>query len=185
MKVAVDAGPTTSGHSVRGVGLYARELISALEKNKSKYTDLQIYYKDFEKDDLSEYDLIHKTSFNPFYRNRGLEGINKIILTIHDLIPLIYPRQYPPGIKGKYRFNVNRRLIKKNVSLVVTDSETSKKDIIRFLDCDPSRIRVVYLAAGIGARMINDREKLKKVAERFKLPSKFVFYAILLFTNTN
>ena len=32
MKIAIDSGPLQSGHKVRGVGVYTRELIGALEQ---------------------------------------------------------------------------------------------------------------------------------------------------------
>jgi glycosyltransferase involved in cell wall biosynthesis len=138
MKIAIDSGPLTSGDSVRGIGVYTRELLKALK----------IEGVDVSKEDLSKYDLVHFTRFNPFFISVPFTKPNntKFVLTIYDLIPLIYPKHYPPGIKGKICFLVNKYLINKNVDAIITISETSKKDICRFLRVDPKKVFVTYLA---------------------------------------
>jgi glycosyltransferase involved in cell wall biosynthesis len=139
LKIAIDSGPLTSGHAVRGIGVYTRELLKALK----------IDGVDVRKKDLSKYDLVHFTSFKPFEVSLPFskpKGI-KFVLTIYDLIPLIYPKHYPSGAHGWINWQMNKYLIKKNVDAIITISETSKKDICRFLDIDPSRVFVTYLAA--------------------------------------
>jgi glycosyltransferase involved in cell wall biosynthesis len=44
-------------------------------------------------------------------------------------------------------WQINKFLIRKNVDAIITISETSKKDICRFLSVDPNRVFVTYLAA--------------------------------------
>jgi len=36
MRVAIDSGPLTSGHKVRGIGVHTRELVKALERESRK-----------------------------------------------------------------------------------------------------------------------------------------------------
>ena len=161
MKIAIDSGPLKSGDSVRGIGTYVRELLKALN----------LEGVDISKEDLSKYDIVHFTRFNPFTvslpfsKPRGV----KFILTIYDLIPLVYPGHYPPGVKGSINWNINKRLIKKNIDAIITISETSKKDICRFMGIDPRRVFVTYLAA---------RPVFEKLAssEYTSLPKKFALY---------
>lgn len=93
MRIAIDSGPLTSAHSVRGIGVYTTELLKAFK----------IEGVDVSKEDLSKYDIVHFTSFKsfeisiPFSKPKG----TKFVLTIYDLIPLIYPEHYPPGIREK------------------------------------------------------------------------------------
>lgn len=139
MKIAIDSGPLSGGDSVRGIGTYVRQLTKYL-----KGVDVV----DFSKVDLSKYDVAHFTRFHPFFISlpftKPLE--TKFILTIYDLIPLIYPKHYPPGIKGSIKWQINKFLIKKNVDAIITISETSKKDICRILGVKPEKVYVIYLA---------------------------------------
>lgn len=145
MKVAVDARPLGSGDSVRGIGVYTRELLKAFKAIKKQVTVLD---KELNNSDLAGFDLVHFTSFNPFTVSVPLTKPKgtKFVLTIYDLIPLIYPAHYPPGVKGAIRLAVNKYLIKKNVDAILTISETSKKDVCRFLGVNPDIVHVVYLA---------------------------------------
>jgi len=139
MKVAIDSGPLSSGHAVRGIGMYTKELLKAL---KIKGTDVF-------NTDLSKFDVVHFTSFKPFEISLLFskpKGV-KFVLTIYDLIPLIYPEHYPSGIRGWLNWQINKYLVKKNVDAIITISETSKKDICRFVGIDPKKVSVTYLAA--------------------------------------
>src|SRR5438874_882402 len=95
-KIAIDSGPLSSGHSVRGVGTYTRELINALGK--------KVEAVNFRSADLSNYDLVHYPYFGIFSRTLPSKNVTKTVVTIHDLIPLLYPKHYPPGIRGKINF---------------------------------------------------------------------------------
>lgn len=67
----------------------------------------------------------------------------KQIAVIHDLIPLKYPAHFPVGIKGKINVFLNKIALK-NYDLVVTDSQSSKKDIINILGLPDNKVKVVY-----------------------------------------
>jgi glycosyltransferase involved in cell wall biosynthesis len=67
----------------------------------------------------------------------------KQIAVIHDLIPLKYPSHFPLGIRGKLNVFLNK-LTLKNYDLIITVSETSKKDIVNILDIKEDKIRVIY-----------------------------------------
>ncbi len=67
----------------------------------------------------------------------------KQITVIHDLIPLKYPKPFPVGIKGKLNIFLNK-LALKNYDLIVTDSEASKRDIMKILGLEEYKIKVIY-----------------------------------------
>src|SRR5690554_1596077 len=149
MEVAIDTGPLESGHAIRGVGVNTKELIETLKKEIKQSKDLAIKLSavDFSKTDLSKFDLVHYTAFHPYFLSiPEVKSKAKVILTIHDLIYLIYPDKYPSGFKGKINFYKNKSRLK-NVDAVLTISETSKKDIVRFLKVPPEKVKVIYLAA--------------------------------------
>ena len=147
MKIAIDSGPTTGGHSWRGIGVNTRELISGLLKFKDKTFAVDSFdFAGEDKSGLKGYDIVHLTSFNPYFVSIPFNKSGyKLVLTIHDLIPLIYPKNYASGLRGKIRFLINKFLINQNVDAIVTISETSKKDIVRFLGVPPRLVHVIYL----------------------------------------
>lgn len=170
MKVAIDTSPLSSGHKVRGIGFYTKSLIEVLGK--------RVEGVDFSKADLSKYNIAHFTSFHPFFVSLPLfkpKG-TKFILTIYDLIPLIYPEHYLPGIRGKIKFWINRFLIRKNVDAIITISETSKKDICRFLGIDPDRVYVTYLAPRKIFKKLKIENLKLKIAKKYRLPVFFALY---------
>ena len=161
LKIAIDSGPLSSGHAVRGIGVYTRELLKALK----------IEGVDLTKTDVTQYDVVHFTSFKPFEISLPFSkpaGV-KFALTIYDLIPLVYPDHYPSGIRGWVKWQMNKYLIKKNIDTIVTISETSKKDICRFLGVDPKMVHVIYLAP-------RNIFKKMEVTKHYELPERFALY---------
>lgn len=67
----------------------------------------------------------------------------KQIAVIHDLIPLKYPQHFPTGLRGRVNIFLNK-LALKNYDFIITDSQASKKDIIKFLNLKENKIRVIY-----------------------------------------
>ncbi len=175
MKVAIDSSPTRSGHKFRGVGIYTIELFSALEKIAKKRKDFRVSLVDFEKEDLNDFDILHLPYFSPYDLTIPKVQGRKIVVTIHDLIPLIYPRNYPPGLKGKINFFLQKRRLK-DIDFVITDSECSKKDIVRFLNIESRKIEVIYLAPRSFFCEMKDIKALNWVRKKYNLPSKFVLY---------
>lgn len=168
LKIAIDAAPLTSGHSVRGIGVYTRELLKALKMDGVDVSNA----------DLSKFNVVHFTSFKPFEISIPFSKPEntKFVLTIYDLIPLIYPNHYPPGIKGKVNWLINKWLIKTKIDSIITISETSKKDICRFTGVDPKKVIVIYLAPREIFKKINDIHTLNRIKTKYNLPEKFVLY---------
>lgn len=176
MRVAIDSGPLKGGHSVRGVGLSTKGLIEALQKYQNE-KDVTIDAVDFQTADLKSYDLLHYTVFHPFFINNPRIGslYGKCVVTIHDLIPLLYPAHYPPGIRGRVNYEINKILLK-HADALITVSETSKKDIVRFLDLPPDKVNVSYWGTD---EIFKDAVGIKDpvgIKKRYNLPDRFVLY---------
>jgi glycosyltransferase involved in cell wall biosynthesis len=169
VKVAIDSGPISTGSSY-GVGTYVRELTRHL-----KGVDIVDFSSEYNSLIAKRYNVFHFTRFRPFFISLPFFKPRdvKFILTIYDLIPLIYPKHYPSGIRGWVKWQINKYLIRKNVDVVITISETSKKDIYRFLEIDPDKVCVTYLAPPLEYRPISDRESLLKIRKKYSLPEKF------------
>lgn len=177
MNIVIDISPLKSGHylqhRVRGTGFYLKNLQLSLEKY---YPENKYIY--FNKGDLlpKEIDVLHYPYFEPFFLTLPLFSRNKTIVTVHDLTPLVFPSKFPSGLKGNMRWQL-QKLALKNVSSIISDSESSKKDIMKFTGISDSKINVVYLAAGEEFKRVSDKElRVKEIRKKYRLPDKFVLY---------
>ncbi len=168
MKVAIDSGPMNSNDSIRGIGFHTKELVKELQKLQNENFKLDVV--DFAKVDLNKYDVVHYQYFRPHAITLPfLKKGKKVIVTIHDLIRLVYPNAYPPGIKGWIKFQIQKFNLR-NADAIITISETSKKDIVRFLNIPAEKIYVTYLAPQ------TPFENSKKFSITQNLPEKYVLY---------
>lgn len=67
------------------------------------------------------------------------------VVTIHDLIPILYPHYFTA--MQRMIFNVSVRLAARSARVVVADSEATAADLRRRLTLDPRKVRVVLAAA--------------------------------------
>ncbi|MCD6094334.1 glycosyltransferase family 4 protein, partial [bacterium] len=106
----------------------------------------------------------------------GLFKKTKYLITVHDLIPKI-DKDYRDFT---YRLYLNLLLpqsIKKSVK-IITISENSKKDIMRFYNLPKEKIEVIYEAADkrFKPRGKDQINLLTKIRERYHLPEEFILY---------
>jgi len=171
IKIAIDNRSLKGDDIIRGIGFHTKHLIEEFKKNK----EINFKLVNAQYSNLSQYDLVHFQKFNPYKLSFPINKQTKSIITIHDLIPLIYPKAYPSGIKGKMIFKLQKLLIRQ-MDAIITISETSKKDICRFLDISPSKVHVIYLAAGREFKPLSSGEWMSKIRKKYALPEKFVLY---------
>lgn len=167
MKIAIDISPLESGHKVRGVGFYLLHLKKALEKMVSSYE--VIYFTGTPPRDV---DLIHYPYFDPFFITLPLYKQVPTVITIHDLTPIVFPKYFPSGIKGSLNWQLNKRLVR-GIDHVITDSDSSTRDVIRYIGLPDSKVSTVYLAAGEEFRQLS---KTKDLKTKYNLPDKFALY---------
>lgn len=152
------------GHAVRGIGSYTRNLVDVLKSQKG----IQLVR------DVRSADIVHYPYFDLFYNTLNLVK-KPTVVTVYDVIPLLYPQYYQPGIRGKLNFNSQKEKLKK-VDAIITISETSKKDIVRLLDAPQEKVFPIHLATGKNFKPITNHQSLITVQKKYKLPSSFVLY---------
>ena len=177
MKIAIDETPIREGgilsHRVRGTGFYIENLKSSLLKYfpDNKY----IFFTRGEKLPRN-IDLVHYPYFEPFFLTLPLFKQHKSIVTVHDLIPLVFKKYFPAGIRGNIKWQI-QKLALKLADAIVTDSESSKRDIVKYTNITPSKIHVVYLAAGEKFKKYQiSNIKYQIFKNKYNLPEKFVLY---------
>ena len=100
----------------------------------------------------------------------------KAVVTIHDCIHLMFP-QYLPN-RFAYRYAIaSIRLAARRATRIMTVSESSKRDILKFVDTEPGKIDVIYNAYDDTFAIEPREEDVVRVRERYQLESEFVLYA--------
>lgn len=169
MRVALDTSPIESAHKVRGIGAYTKNLKDEFQKIKSRDLEFEFFTNPASPPPA---DVVHYPYFDLFARTLPSQKTAKRVVTIHDVIPLVFPNFFPAGIRGY----INLFFQKRSLSIadaIICDSKTSKKDIVDKLSQNPDKIHVIYLAPGYIFRKIEANTNLSK---KYKLPKEFVLY---------
>jgi glycosyltransferase involved in cell wall biosynthesis len=106
----------------------------------------------------------------PLRRPPGLP----IVVTIHDVIPLIIPEYVTTPLVRLYNGLVSRAAHK--ADLVLVDSEASRRDVQRLLGIPAARLRVVYLAPDEAVYEPVDPAAVEAVKARYGVTDPFLFY---------
>jgi glycosyltransferase involved in cell wall biosynthesis len=119
-------------------------------------------------------EIVHYPFFDLFFPTLPIIKKAKTVVTIHDVIPLLFPKYYPVGKKGLLAL-VKQRLALRNVSAIITDSQNSQTDIAKYLKVPFEKIHVIQLAANPQLKPSTEAE-IAKVSRKYKLPKKYLLY---------
>jgi glycosyltransferase involved in cell wall biosynthesis len=95
------------------------------------------------------------------------------VVTVHDLIPLLYPHYFTPF--QRLVFNLAVRLATRAARMVVADSEAAAADLRRLLHLDSRKVRVV-LAAADPTLVRPDDAAVADARSHYGLPKSYVLY---------
>jgi glycosyltransferase involved in cell wall biosynthesis len=116
-------------------------------------------------------DILHVPYFAPPWRSPV-----PVVVTIHDLIPLLLPEYRGGPLVRAYTGWVAQAA--RRADRILTDSQASARDIIERLHVPPHRVRVIYLAADQPFRPVpreEDRD-LAALRRRLRLPDPYLLY---------
>ena len=108
-------------------------------------------------------DLLHVPHYNVpiFYRG-------DMIVTIHDLTHLVYS-EFLSNKFAKYYAKLMMKIAIKKSKIILTVSENTKKDLIKFFKVDENKIKVVYL--GVKDNLVNKpKESIDYLYKKFGIP---------------
>jgi glycosyltransferase involved in cell wall biosynthesis len=153
-----------SESGARGVDLYARKLYESL-----------IHIDRIDVKALTaptgEADIVHYTYFDPYFPTLKINPSSSTIVTVHDLIPRLFPSHFPAGIKGSFNW-VRQQHSLKHAAAILTDSESSRKDIIRLTGIPEQSVHSILLAPGWD----NDAQSDGAIREKYGLPESYILY---------
>ncbi len=98
------------------------------------------------------------------------------VVTIHDCIHLMFPQYLPNRVALSYA-RASIALAARRATRVMTVSESSKRDILRFVDTQPEKIDVIYNAYDERFAIEPREEDVVRVRERYQLHDEFILYA--------
>lgn len=114
--------------------------------------------------------VMHVPYFAPPVRRVGVP----VVVTIHDLIPLVMPAYASTPMVRLYN-----RLVAfgaRRAELILADSEASRRDIIQILGIAPTRVRTVYLGVKSSLGIPVSAGHRQAVRSRYGLPDRFLLY---------
>ncbi|MFH0749604.1 MAG: glycosyltransferase family 1 protein [Candidatus Gottesmanbacteria bacterium] len=172
MHIAIDISPLSSGHQGRGTGVYTKELIKALQTYESQHTYQLVDGKDV---DVKKADLIHYPYFDPFFLTLPVIKKKPTVVTVHDLIPLVFPDKFPAGIRGNIKWQIQKTSLL-GATRIITDSDSSKRDIHIITGFDEQKIDRVYLAQSDVYKPIGDKTVLIALRKKYAILDQFMLY---------
>lgn len=97
------------------------------------------------------------------------------VVTIHDLIYLLYPKDSPSYLSFCYA----RFMLRKAVHLadiVITDSEYSRRDIIHYLKVLEKKVSVIPAGVGNGFKPMDKTPARAKIERKYNIKRDFILY---------
>ncbi len=113
----------------------------------------------------ADYDIFHPTYYSDYILDLKIR--RPMVLTVYDMIHEIYPEYFPLGDRTR---KVKNELIKK-ADHIIAISESTKKDILSFIDIPEHKVSVIHLASSLNSEKLpidND--------EIIDLPEKYILY---------
>ncbi|MCS7286808.1 MAG: glycosyltransferase family 1 protein [Anaerolineae bacterium] len=108
------------------------------------------------------------------YMGPPLFSPRPLVVTVHDLIPFLFPEySYSPAVK------LYNALVKKAVPkarFILADSASTRGDVLRCFKISPEKVEVVYPGIGEEFRPVEDRAGAEEVVRGYGIRGPFFLY---------
>jgi glycosyltransferase involved in cell wall biosynthesis len=185
-----------------GIGSYVRNLIEAMAKRpETERYRFRIYVRGADRDLLpilpAHFEIVEEDS--PGYSISELTGFAwrllrdrldlfhathyvipplaraRAVVTIHDIIHVLYPQFLPNRAALLYARVMIRRALRR-ADRIITVSYNSKRDLVDYFGIPPARVDVIY--NGVAGKFLPEvsREECERVAARYGLPRPYLLF---------
>ncbi len=115
-------------------------------------------------------DLYHATHYV-----LPLRTPRRVVVTIHDIIHVLFPEFLPNRLAGAYARHMIRRSLGRSAA-VITDSRSTADDLVRHFGADPDRIQAIY--PGVDDRFFEraDPAALRRRLDRLGVPESYLLF---------
>jgi glycosyltransferase involved in cell wall biosynthesis len=100
----------------------------------------------------------------------------RVIVTIHDCIHLMFP-EYLPGRLAHLYARIAFSVATRRSTKVLTVSEASKRDILKYCAIRPDKVDVIYNAIDDRFNETPAPDQIANVRERYQLHDRFLLYS--------
>ncbi|MFH1380042.1 MAG: glycosyltransferase family 1 protein [bacterium] len=115
-------------------------------------------------------DLLHVPHYNVPCLYRG-----NLVVTIHDLIHLLFPQFLPNPMARIYAETMFRIAVRK-AKIIIADSHNTKNDIIKYFKLSEKKICVVYPGIDAVFHAQVSEDNIDAVKLHYNLPKKYILY---------
>lgn len=167
----VENFPETDFYIIREAGSHREfENFKILERKKRpRFFGSRFFYSLLASPDtFREFDLIHcPTHEAPFFRKLK----TKTVVTIHDLTPLVLPQFQKLNRVIYFKFFLKTLL--ENFDHIITDSFSTKNDLMKYFDFGEEKISVVHLGVDKKFKPASPRPEVLKC---YQLEPGYIFF---------
>lgn len=139
----------------------------------SKISNLYLWHPYLTKklnDGNYDLDIVHSLNQGPSFLRLKKQ---KYVITIHDILPLVYPRLRPLKVYLTYKALLKKTL--QNADMVIASSYSTKEDIIRIIKIPAEKIRVVHLGVENRFNPAGSAEDCARIA-KYGINSNYILY---------
>lgn len=172
MRIGIDTSPLYNGNKERGVGVYTDLLVSSLQEYENKHEYVFFQQGQHVPRDV---DIVHYPYFDPFFLTLPWIKHTPTVVTVHDLIPLVFPDQFPRGIRGSVKWYM-QLLSLRLVRRIAADSQQTKRDIVRLTGFLADGIDVVPLAQRAKFKKIENKREIQRITQQYHLDAPYFLY---------
>jgi glycosyltransferase involved in cell wall biosynthesis len=101
------------------------------------------------------FDVFHPTYYHRYFLNAI--GSKPFVLTFHDATSERFSNQYPEVGEGLYEL---KKQLLRRANCIISVSEYSKQEILRFFPVEPDKIRVVHLGTTLGTNSDESNQQM-------------------------
>lgn len=113
--------------------------------------------------------------FSPHFFLTSLSSACKRVTTFHDLSYIHYPELFLLRQRIWHNFEMNPSWQSRFSDKIISVSQSTKNDLVKFYGIDPAKIEVIY--SGISQDMRRpSEEELSKFRAKHNLPDKFILF---------
>jgi len=120
-------------------------------------------------DALVKVDIFHATNIVGF----PLRMVGKRIITIHDISFLTTPSSYTKGTLNRTQLIIRSA---QDADLIIADSSSTKKDLVKLLKIPEDKIRVILLGVDSFFHPIDNPDLISRIREKYHLRNDYILY---------
>lgn len=174
-----------------GIGRYASNLInkfslelknklllSTSNPNNEFFEIIKIYSNIFSIEEQFELPILNfKNKIDLFHSPHFVFPIfnpGKLILTIHDLTPLLFPDVF--SIKARIYMKTMIWLSKFKADKIITVSQNTKDDLVEMFNYNPEKIKVIYNGVDSSYEFIDNKKLISEIKYKYNTGENFLLY---------